>query len=362
MKINLQLFNSLSFVIFAAYLPSIAPTLAQEFSTATITPVAFPGTSLSSRITRLYRNDGKTESGFTFTEVSSGLPAVSDAAVAWGEYDKNGDPDIIITGWDGSANLTKIFRNDNGSFVDIGASIAAFSSASVAWGDYDKDNDLDLIITGITTAAATKLYRNDNGVFNEVTGSGFVNVSNGTPGGVVWVDYDNDTYLDMMLVGYTGSTRVAKLYYNNHDGTFSDVTSAVFPNYGPGQDHSLFGVDHGCIAWGDFNNDGYLDLAYNGSGLRSLASKFRYYQYNWDGTYQDLTAAMSGMRGTMNGPVTWGDYNNDGYLDLLIGGYAINDFIAPDPSPITRVYLNYSGGSLSNIGAAFTAVFRGSGV
>ena len=78
------------------------------------------------------------------------LTGVNNSSVAWGDYDDDGDLDILLTGYDGSNTLVaKVYRNDGGVFVDIGAGLTGVNYSSVAWGDYDNDGDLDILLTGL---------------------------------------------------------------------------------------------------------------------------------------------------------------------------------------------------------------------
>ncbi|MBN1581455.1 MAG: VCBS repeat-containing protein [Anaerolineae bacterium] len=82
---------------------------------------------------------------------SSLLHRVSNSSAAWGDYDNDGDLDILLTGWDGSIEIALIYENKNGGFfVDsvASANLAGVAYGSAAWGDYDNDGDLDILLTG----------------------------------------------------------------------------------------------------------------------------------------------------------------------------------------------------------------------
>ena len=133
--------------------------------------------------------------------------------------------------------------------------------------------------------------------------------------GAAWGDYDNDGYPDLYLVNQPGpwgqplgpNSPTSRLYHNNGDGTFTDVTDrAGVANRGG------FGMG---AAWGDYDNDGLLDLYVTNYGRSVL------YHNNGDGTFTDVTdrAGVANHRWGMT-PV-WFDYDNDGYLDLYVPNY-----------------------------------------
>ncbi|KPA14084.1 hypothetical protein MHK_005709, partial [Candidatus Magnetomorum sp. HK-1] len=170
----------------------------------------------NSKISKLYRNTGT-----NFTEEID-LTAVSGSSIAFFDYDNDGDLDILISGSDTSnVRIAKIYRNNNGTFShDTGISLTGASDGAVACGDYDNDGDIDIVLTGDTNSTyISKLYRNTGGSFSQDTG---INLPGVTGGSVVFGDYDNDGYLDLLLVGYiNSSTRISKLYRNN-GGSFTE--------------------------------------------------------------------------------------------------------------------------------------------
>jgi enediyne biosynthesis protein E4 len=132
--------------------------------------------------------------------------------------------------------------------------------------------------------------------------------------GVGLIDYDNDGWLDIYLVN--GSTFEAldgkqtpphaALFHNNHDGTFTDVAEKA----GVSNDRWGFGV-----AVGDFDNDGWPDMAVTNYG------KNRLYHNNHNGTFTDVAEKAGITLGNWSAGVSWGDYDGDGRLDLFISGY-----------------------------------------
>jgi hypothetical protein len=133
-------------------------------------------------------------------------------------------------------------------------------------------------------------------------------------GGVAFLDYDNDGWLDIFLVNgstvsdpHHGAQPNFKLYRNTHDGHFTDVTAQA-------------GFTRGCwafgVAVGDYDNDGFDDLY-----LTCLDGGILYHN-NGDGTFTDLTAkAGVGNGGRWGTSAAFGDYDNDGFLDLYVANY-----------------------------------------
>ncbi|MBI3193020.1 MAG: VCBS repeat-containing protein, partial [Ignavibacteriae bacterium] len=161
--------------------------------------------------------------------------------VAWGAYDNDGDLDILVTGASQTAAVSKIYQNTGGGFTEVYAgSLPGVFYSSVAWGDYDNDGDLDILITGYdgnTEVHISKIYQNTGIGFTEAFEANLVAVQQGS---VAWGDYDNDGDLDILLTGgfdYSGNdydTQYAKIYRNSTIPPFnlSQQNEATF-NVGP---------------------------------------------------------------------------------------------------------------------------------
>jgi hypothetical protein len=318
----------------------------------------------SSRVT-LYRNDA--DGRFTEVTATSGLPAelaIAATGLVFFDADNDGDPDLWICGVLGE----RFYRNDGcGHFTDVsgaaGIKLSRWSSMPVV-ADYDRDGFLDVFIVRMGDHEKTAptpnwdarngvgdtLYRNNgDGTFTDVTAaSGISETGWGLAGG--WGDYDNDGYPDIYVGNEFG---VKSLYHNNRDGTFTNVAAAAGA------------LDRGAamgITWGDYDNDGYLDIFISNMYANSRWALFHpdfpppvpwYYSWvprsdvdtiinentrgstllhnNGDGTFTDVSDA-AGVRDTQWG---WGaeflDYNNDGRLDI----YASNGFVTgPLPDDI----------------------------
>ena len=144
--------------------------------------------------------------------------------------------------------------------------------------------------------------------------------------GVAWIDYDRDGWLDLFFMNGTrlggppkGETPTTRLYRNNRDGTFADVTQkAGLARTGWGQ----------AVCAGDFDNDGYEDLFLSYFGKNAL------YRNNGNGTFADvsLKAGVAGARSRWGSGAAFVDYDKDGDLDLFVANYIDLDLkTAPTP-------------------------------
>ncbi len=280
--------------------------------------ILLTGESDIGRISKIYKNN----SNGTFTEQTSiSLTAVTQSSVGWGDYDNDGDLDILLTGNNSPSDtpVSKIYKNNgNGTFTEqTSISLTGVGGCSVAWGDYDNDGDLDVLLTGLSTGTIqkSKIYKNNgNGTFTEQTSISLTGVNASS---VAWGDYDNDGDLDILLTGWTGADNISKIYKNNGNGTFTEQTSI-----------SLTGVGGCSVAWGDYDNDGDLDILLTGNSPGSSggvpASKI--YKNNANGTFTEQSSiSLTGVRFSS---VAWGDYDNDGDLDILLTGESDNGKIA----------------------------------
>lgn len=272
------------------------------------------------------------------------ITGVNQGSAAWGDYNNDGYPDILMTGWSGSESVTKIYRNngDNTFTEQTAIVLRGVFLSSVAWGDYDNDGDLDILLTGTTTGvtsgAISKIYRNTNGTFTDI--------SAGLPGvyfgNVSWCDYDRDGRLDILLTGMSDSAeRICKLFRNNGNGSFKEVIGTPF-----------IGVQYSSAAWGDYDNDGYPDLLVTGQNAVQEKDT-RIYHNNGNGTFTELTNLT--LKTVYNSSVAWGDYNSDGLLDILYSGEDLNY------KSITGVYKNMGNNSFIDQNLpALTGVKKGS--
>ena len=153
------------------------------------------GAATGGEISRIYRNDGG-----VFADIEAGLPGIREGAAAWGDYDNDGDLDLLLAGTTTGLDVTRIYSNDGGgAFTDPGVALPQFGSGAVAWGDYDNDGDLDLLLTGYVWPSRVTSLRNDGEGFSPGSMPGWPAVDGAS---AAWGDYDNDGDLDLLLNGY----------------------------------------------------------------------------------------------------------------------------------------------------------------
>ena len=258
----------------------------------------------------------------TFTKVTSG-PVVNDQSytegVYWFDYNNDGLPDIFAANIVNQNNI--LFRNDGGgNFTKIttGALVndGGFSyGASI--GDYNNDGYPDIfVINGGSSASQFNFFytNNGDGTFTKVTTGVFVNEIGNTWGSSP-VDYDKDGKLDIYTANFN---RNNFLYKGNGDGTFTKITTGAIVNDG--------GNSLNC-ALGDYDNDGWQDVFVANANFGAGENNFLY-KNNGDGTFTKITTGNIVTDGGNSTGASWGDYDNDGDLDLFVTNYfAENNFL-----------------------------------
>ncbi|MCE2412431.1 CRTAC1 family protein [Candidatus Poribacteria bacterium] len=294
----------------------------------------------------LYENNGDG----TFTDVTE-KAGVGDTGYghgcAVGDYNNDGKLDLYVTNY----GTNRLYRNNgDGTFTEVAESAGVTEprwSTSCAFADYDRDGNLDLYVVnyivydidenpwcglkekGIRAycepdnfiAQSDTLYRNNgDGTFTDVTKTAGIYNTTGKGLGVVWGDYNNDGALDI----YVANDSTENLFYqNNGDGTFEEVGFMV--GVALSEDGA---AENGMgTAFGDWNNDGWLDLTVTNYALQTNTL----YHNDADGFFTDATAMTKTAQLTypyLGWATAFIDYDNDGYQDIFVANGHLHENLA----------------------------------
>ena len=284
--------------------------------------------------------------GGGFNPVSIGT-SWADNTPSWslaaGDFDGNGYNDLL---YGGGSGVTFMQANSDGtSYTEISSGEYVFSQRS-NFVDINNDGHLDAFVCH--DVEPTVYYINDGeGNLQFFQGPNEEGVPSGIGGvelslapigvdqeggnyGSVWIDYDNDRDIDMFIAKCRGGDvqwKNNELWRNNGDGTFSNVADVTgwYNSYYPDGGHdnsSNLGdpVQTWSSAWGDFDNDGYLDVYVGASAAGDGAHKLM--KNNGDGTFTDYTVSSGVLfqeppYGIENNAA---DVDNDGYIDIFTDG------------------------------------------
>ena len=294
----------------------------------------------------LYQNNGDG----TFTDATE-KAGVGDTGYghgcAVGDYNNDGKLDLYVTNY----GVNRLYRNNgDGTFTEVAEAAGVTEprwSTSCAFADYDRDGNLDLYVVnyivfdidenpwcgfkekGIRAycepdnfiAQSDTLYRNNgDGTFTDVTKTAGIYNATGKGLGVVWGDYNNDGAPDIYVANDSTENF---FYHNNGDGTFEEVGFMV------GVALSEDGVAENGMgtAFGDWNNDGWLDLTVTNYAQQTNTL----YHNDADGFFTDTTTTTKTAQITypyLGWATAFIDYDNDGYQDIFVANGHLHENLA----------------------------------
>ncbi|MBK1895072.1 FG-GAP-like repeat-containing protein [Chryseobacterium paridis] len=285
--------------------------------------------------------------GGTFNNVSYTIPSTivqPTWSIAAGDYDNNGFNDLI---YGSGSGIAFVKANADGTGYTSDRKPQSFLTQRTNFIDINKDGKLDAFVCDDN--APNRFYINDGTNMNHYQG-GLGDFPSGGNYGSIWIDYDNDGDMDLYIAKCSGGGsgpggNIDELLRNNGNGTFTNV--AVAANMAnPTQTWSS--------AWGDFNNDGWMDAVI---GINSTANGLsKVMKNNGDGTFTDVSIG-SGYEtiNSLSREYVAYDFDNDGFLDILGAGNTImfgdGTFkFSPNLNPYTLDHDNRPIGDLNNDG------------
>lgn len=264
-----------------------------------------------------FRNTGTSFVNTTdfFASGDNGSPLSYATDARWGDYDHDGDADLVIH----CNGETAVYRNDAGSFNRVLS--WPIINGKVAWQDLDGDADLDLILCGNPKGgwqSVTKVLLNDShGVLGEIP-CPFAQLSNGD---MDFEDIDGDGDLDALISSYWQGTH---LYRNTGGGSYQEISNAL-PSY-----------QIGSVAFGDLDGDGDPDLIMNGTdGNWHFIT--RAFLNDGAGSFTELDEPL---RGLYSGGIALADHDGDGDLDWVMHGGYFNNLETDSQLRETTVLVN----------------------
>ena len=362
--------NSRYFTLFESFVPVLFIALAGPTGTAKAGAQQPPKPQSASIAVRF--TDIRKSAGITFVQDSTETDEkyyleTMGTGVAWIDYDQDGLMDLyfVQAGATDAYKPTKPLRsalyhnNGDGTFSDVtekaGVGGEGHYGQGVAVGDFDNDGYPDLYVTGY--GRGILYHNNGNGTFTDVTARSGVADDGKWSTSAAWVDFDKDGWLDLVVTNYLDWSpqnniwcgerspgyrsycnpnnyhgQKTKLYHNNHDGTFTDVSEKS--GIGLAESKGM-----GVVA-ADFNNDGWPDIAIANDTWPNFL-----FENKHDGTFSD-ESLISGLAASEDGRYEAGmgidaaDVDGDGFLDVYITHL---DF------ELNRLYHNNGDGTFTDV-------------
>jgi hypothetical protein len=309
------------------------------------------------------------------SKVESPFEGVENGKVSWGDYDRDGDMDLLLMGQGADGTITNVYRNDgnddngNPKFVNTNQNFTKYIGGDIEFVDVDQDGWLDVAVTGISPQGRkSELYMNRNGEFFELN-TNYV-VEGLSQSDMEWADLDDDSDQDLIITGIDDNNQNQAYYYTNI-GDFNFLKEELFRNFSEGVqrgeidivdrdkdgDNDLFitgvsGNNNEYISRREYNNTYYYRNPQNNVGVGLADGNTEYLDIDGDGELDYLSIGRRdgnseqvfvesnlmnlNLPNLKNVDFDFADYNNDGLSDLIITGEDLNSGNA-----VSKLYLTF---------------------
>ena len=217
----------------------------------------------------------------------------------------------LLPTWEKPPKYPLMTRGPEPIFIDAtvsaGLNVMGYTFGDPIWGDFDNDGNIDLSVDNHFNSASLLYRNNGDGTFTDVRPTSGIRAT-GDKHGSAWGDFDNDGDLDLFQtygaqLGHTLGLKQDELYRDLGGARFANIAVAAGVT-------NTWGRGRG-VAWGDYDKDGYIDLL-----LGNLRTDLVLYKNNGDATFLDATA-QSGLAHLQYIECVFADYDNDGFPDIF---------------------------------------------
>jgi tetratricopeptide (TPR) repeat protein len=279
---------------------------------------------------------------------AAGLNVFREAGgVAVDDFENNGLLDVVASSMDVCDPIKYLHNNGDGTFTDrsVQAGLAGqLGALNIMQVDYNNDGCMDLFIPrgGWEYPQRRSLMRNNcDGTFTDVTDASGLGENVAQTNSAVWVDIDNDGYLDLFIANENSPSQ---LFHNKGDGTFEDISHTA------GIDQTAFSKG---VTAADYDQDGYVDFY-----VSNLYGANDLYHNNGNFTFTDVARQAGVQEPLVSFTTFFFDYDNDGWPDIFVDSYFVSDAESlktylglPHNAETLKLYRNKHDGTFEDVTA-----------